>query len=114
MASTASCSKAKRETKNGNRQDNRIEKLELWTKAHGAGQRSGDMVAEALRVLSMHQTAWLATNVKNDLADGQNRCIRPPCCWSCCKPASRVFGLALRLNRVVDRVPDRSVEDAEM
>lgn len=30
--------------KNGDKHDNRIENLELWTKNHGAGQRVGDLI----------------------------------------------------------------------
>jgi hypothetical protein len=38
--------------KNGNRQDNRPENLELWSSRHGKGQRVDDRVRDALAFLS--------------------------------------------------------------
>lgn len=40
--------------KNGNKQDNRIENLELWSKAQPAGQRVADKVNYALEILEMY------------------------------------------------------------
>lgn len=40
--------------KNGKRNDNRPENLELWTKAQPAGQRVADKVAFALEMLSLY------------------------------------------------------------
>ena len=37
--------------KNGNRQDNRIKNLELWTKVQPCGQRVSDLVDFALLIL---------------------------------------------------------------
>jgi len=39
---------------NGNRQDNRIENLELWSKAQPSGQRVEDKVAYALEILKLY------------------------------------------------------------
>lgn len=40
--------------KNGNRADNRIENLELWSKAQPAGQRVEDKVEYALEILNLY------------------------------------------------------------
>ena len=40
--------------KNGDRLDNRIENLELWSKMHPAGQRVEDKIAYAREILDMY------------------------------------------------------------
>ena len=40
--------------KNGNRADNRIKNLELWSKAQPAGQRVEDKVAYAIEILKQY------------------------------------------------------------
>lgn len=40
--------------RNGNRQDNRIENLELWASRHPAGQRVEDLVAFAKEILALY------------------------------------------------------------
>lgn len=40
--------------KNGNRSDNRIENLELWSKAQPAGQRVSDKIAYAKEILALY------------------------------------------------------------
>lgn len=40
--------------KNGNRSDNRIENLELWSKGQPAGQRVEDKVAHAIEILKQY------------------------------------------------------------
>ena len=45
--------------KNGNRQDNRIENLELWSKAQPAGQRIEDKVVYALEILRQYAPEYL-------------------------------------------------------
>lgn len=40
--------------KNGDRQDNRIENLELWSKAQPAGQRVSDKIRYALEILETY------------------------------------------------------------
>lgn len=45
--------------RNGNRQDNRIENLELRIGAHGQGQSISDRVADAIRVLEQHAPQYL-------------------------------------------------------
>jgi hypothetical protein len=40
--------------KNGNRSDNRIENLELWSKAQPAGQRVEDKVTYAIEILKQY------------------------------------------------------------
>jgi hypothetical protein len=39
---------------NGQRDDNRIENLELWSSAHPYGQRAGDKVAHAREILARY------------------------------------------------------------
>ena len=39
---------------NGIRNDNRPENLELWATRHGRGQRNGDLIADAARLLTAH------------------------------------------------------------
>lgn len=40
--------------KNGNKLDNRLENLELWTKAHPTGARVQDIVEYAIKMLSLY------------------------------------------------------------
>jgi hypothetical protein len=46
--------------KNGNRSDNRIENLELWSKGQPAGQRVEDKVEYALEILRLYAPEYLA------------------------------------------------------
>ena len=46
--------------KNGNRSDNRIENLELWSKAQPAGQRVEDKVTYAIEILKQYAPERLA------------------------------------------------------
>jgi len=46
--------------KNGNRSDNRIENLELWSKAQPAGQRVEDKVEYAIEILKQYAPERLA------------------------------------------------------
>lgn len=46
--------------KNGVRDDNRIENLELWSKSHPAGQRVSDKVEWAKEILSTYEPTALA------------------------------------------------------
>lgn len=46
--------------KNGDRADNRIENLELWTKSHPSGQRVEDKVQWAKELLAMYEPESLA------------------------------------------------------
>ena len=43
----------------GNRQDNRIKNLELWSKAQPAGQRVEDKVVYALEILRQYAPEYL-------------------------------------------------------
>jgi len=45
--------------KNGVRDDNRIENLELWSKAQPAGQRVEDKVVYALEILRQYAPEYL-------------------------------------------------------
>jgi hypothetical protein len=47
--------------KNGNRSDNRIENLELWSKAQPAGQRVEDKVKYAIEILEQYAPELLST-----------------------------------------------------
>lgn len=49
--------------KNGVRDDNRPENLELWTKSQPAGQRASDMVAWAKELLALYEPEALAQPV---------------------------------------------------
>lgn len=40
--------------KNGDRLDNRLSNLELWTSDHGGGQRVSDSVRWAVRILKLY------------------------------------------------------------
>jgi hypothetical protein len=46
--------------KNGNRKDNRIDNLELWSKAQPAGQRVEDKVKYAIEILEQYAPDLLA------------------------------------------------------
>jgi hypothetical protein len=46
---------------NGDRSDNRIENLELWTRSQPCGQRVEDKVAWAIEFLRMYSPGALAT-----------------------------------------------------
>jgi hypothetical protein len=46
--------------KNGNRSDNRIKNLELWSKAQPAGQRVEDKVTYAIEILKQYAPERLA------------------------------------------------------
>jgi len=48
--------------KNGNRADNRIENLELWSKAQPAGQRVEDKVKYAIEILELYAPDLLTTH----------------------------------------------------
>lgn len=48
--------------KNGDRADNRIENLELWTRSQPTGQRIEDKVKWALEFLALYRPETLATN----------------------------------------------------
>jgi len=50
---------------NGDRTDNRIENLELWSTAHPKGQRVDDKVAFAVRFLRRYAPDRLAPNVRD-------------------------------------------------
>lgn len=51
---------------NGDRLDNRIENLELWTRAQPAGQRVADKVAWALDLLKTYRPDLLTAEALND------------------------------------------------
>jgi len=50
--------------KNGNKQDNRIENLELWSKAQPAGQRIEDKVKYALEILELYAPQYLGSSAR--------------------------------------------------
>lgn len=49
---------------NGVRDDNRIENLELWTKAHPPGQRVADKVEWAKELLALYEPEALNENYR--------------------------------------------------
>jgi hypothetical protein len=49
---------------NGQRADNRIENLELWSKAHGPGQRVADKVRWAIDMLTRYPEFAAASGFK--------------------------------------------------
>jgi hypothetical protein len=51
---------------NGNRTDNRLENLELWSTAHPKGQRVEDKVRFAVELLRKHAPAYLAADEDRD------------------------------------------------
>jgi hypothetical protein len=51
--------------KNGRRDDNRLENLELWARKHGAGQRTTDLVADARFILETYAPELLAVHAFN-------------------------------------------------
>jgi HNH endonuclease len=60
----------------GNRSDNRIEKLELWTKAHPAGQRIEDVLAFAHEMIALYENGHVVAEVSDvvpeeHVADGR-------------------------------------------
>lgn len=61
---------------NGDRLDNRIENLELWSKSQPAGQRVADKVAWALQLLQTYRPELLSAEALDDdgaLSGGDNR-----------------------------------------
>lgn len=55
--------------KNGLKQDNRIENLELWASAHPKGQRPADVVAWAVKHLREYRPDLLAPGVRSEAVD---------------------------------------------
>lgn len=55
--------------KNGIRGDNRIENLELWTKAHPPGQRKEDMISFCIEYLSDYAPEYLAILEDKDVVN---------------------------------------------
>ncbi len=51
---------------NGDRLDNRIENLELWTKSQPSGQRVSDKVAWAVQILHTYRPELLAAGALDD------------------------------------------------
>lgn len=49
--------------KNGVRNDNRLENLELWVGNHGRGRRASDAVAQSIEVLRRYRPELLVANV---------------------------------------------------
>lgn len=47
--------------KNGNRADNRLENLELWTRFHPSGQRAADLLAWAKEIVAKYEGTPLET-----------------------------------------------------
>ena len=53
--------------KNGNRQDNRIENLELWSGRHSNGQRVSDLLIEAKQILLKYRPELLTPKVREEM-----------------------------------------------
>ena len=51
--------------KNGNRSDNRLSNLELWSKSQPAGQRVEDKVEYALEILRQYAPDMLARSARS-------------------------------------------------
>lgn len=58
--------------KNGNKLDNRIENLELWTKAHPTGMRVEDVVQYAIEILRLYKPDKLITDEEDESEQGDN------------------------------------------
>lgn len=53
--------------KNGNRQDNRIENLELWITSHPSGKRIEDMIAWAKDILTLYENPELLNDTSQEV-----------------------------------------------
>lgn len=54
--------------KNGNRSDNRIENLELWSRKDPPGQRVADQISSALELLRRHNVDVCSTNMSEAIS----------------------------------------------